>query len=112
MGRAVLDRTPPSELELRQRAASGDMAAANELRRRALIEQQQEFERRFAAAKAARALTEDERWARYALADVRRADRLAAMTPRKFEDKARQHQGEFTNNAANYDDAREAEGHR
>ena len=58
------------------------------------------------------AMSDDERLSAMFRADIRRAERLAALPPHKFEDKLRQHQGEFTNESANYDEAREEQGHR
>jgi hypothetical protein len=58
------------------------------------------------------AMTEEEKLSLMFRADIRRADRLAALPPLKFADKERQHQGEFTNESANYDEAREAQDHR
>lgn len=77
------------------------------------IEQHRAAEKRIAegAARLA-AMTDEEKWDRIARADVRRADRLAKLPPLKFADKERQHAGEFTNESANYDEAREAQDHR
>lgn len=55
--------------------------------------------------------TEDERWERFARADLARVNRLSKLTPYQLEDRERQRHGEFTNDAAMFDQAREEEGH-
>jgi hypothetical protein len=93
--------------------AEADRRQANIDNAKRIVDQQIAFNQRVdeGAAKL-QAMTEEERFELYARADVARAERLAKLSAHQLDDKERQRQGEFTNDAANYDEAREAQDHR